>query len=127
MTGMKVVRGAKVEMMESKGKEFEKRGFDGTSVGVPNAVRLEAKVTSRSTKLNSFDGSSDFVFAIKVRKLTLKRDGTIKDKQVTKGAMFGIQKEGFKQDPLEGLSLQVDDEELLLDDIQGIDYVTSEG
>lgn len=125
ITGMKVVRGAKVEMMESKGKEFGKKiGFDGTSVGVPITVGLEVKATSKSTKLNSFDGSSDFVFAIKVRKLTLKRDGTIKDKQVTKGAMFGIEKEELKQDPLEGLSLQVDDEELCLDDIQNIDDAT---
>jgi hypothetical protein len=127
ITGMKVVRGAKVEMIESKGKEAgEKIGFNRTLAGVPITIGPEAKVTSKIAKLNSFDGSSDFVFAIKVRKLTLKRDGTIKHRQVTKGAMFGIEREEPAQDPLEGLSLQVDDEELCLDDIQNIDDVAHE-
>jgi len=108
ITGMKIVRGGRVETTDSKGhKVVAKLGFQGAAVGVPGSLGPEVEFSTMTSNSTSFDASSDFVLAIRLKKLTCKRDGRVRDENFTKGAMFGLESTGA--DGIDDIVIEVDE------------------
>lgn len=108
ITGIKIVRGANAKTCQnrSKGGETKVEADLTTISGAPIALGPEVNFRTESTTEMCFGGSSDFVFAYRVRKiLVAKKDSTIKrDKDYTKGAMLDSQVKLQDEDVLDILS-----------------------
>jgi hypothetical protein len=90
ITALKVVRGARAKsaLSRSLGAEL-KVGLDGTWTGAPAKFGPEVRVEWNDEESGSFDGSSDFVFAFRLRKVVVHRSGETTHVEYTKGAMHG--------------------------------------
>ncbi|KAK8072094.1 hypothetical protein PG996_005442 [Apiospora saccharicola] len=92
VVGVKTVTGARVSRSSGRTASAES-GFsvDAAAAGSPVAVSVgpEAAFSQSSRDTVSFDGSSDFVFAFRVRKLIVK-SREIVQKDENRGAMFGV-------------------------------------
>ncbi|KAF8866266.1 hypothetical protein BDZ45DRAFT_640399 [Acephala macrosclerotiorum] len=95
ITGLKVVIGAKAESHKSRslggklGVEVDGTIWSGGTVPVGGGPEIELK--NKRKEGTSWEGSSDFVFAFRVRKVRVeKKTGTVKyDDDKTDGAMLG--------------------------------------
>lgn len=85
ITGVKVVRGSEVSNRRVRGF-----GGDGTvGVGIPGGPT--ASIQRRVVNHQSFTGSSDFVFAYRLRKITLQRKhGQVRSADHVKGALYHL-------------------------------------
>ncbi|KAK7914365.1 hypothetical protein PG985_012068 [Apiospora marii] len=91
VVGVKTVVGARVSRSSGRTASAESGfGVDAAAVGspVPVSVGPEAAFSRSSRDTVSFDGSSDFVFAFRVRKLIVKSKEIVQ-KDENRGAMFG--------------------------------------
>jgi len=124
ITGLKVVRGGTVTRTNSEGhEEVAKLGFDGVPAAVPVKVGPEAQYSSQTKEITSFDSSSDFVFAIRLRKLTCSKDGKVRVEAYDKGAMLGQDDEPTNVDS-EGLVVNVAEEDAGLEDFKNMRTVS---
>jgi hypothetical protein len=90
ITGVKIARGADVALTRSReAGTHMKAGVNGTTAGAPVAVGPEVTVSSKNSETTSFGGSSDFVFAYRLREIYYEK-GQIKHKEHNKGALHGI-------------------------------------
>jgi hypothetical protein len=99
ITGVKIARGAEVGRKRREDIGWEGSvGFDATHMGVPVSTGPETSFSRRTVDDESFAGSSDFVFAYRLRRIYIRRKtGQIENADYIKGAMFH---EGNKK-PLE--------------------------
>lgn len=90
ITGIKIARGAEVALAKSKGAGAHMRvGVDGTPAGTPVAARPEITISSKDSEKTSYGGSSDFVFAYRLRKIFYEK-GQVRDDEYNKGALYGL-------------------------------------
>jgi hypothetical protein len=69
--------------------------------GIPVGGRPEIYGKVGNEKQVSWEGSGDFVFAFRVRRVKVSRDGEVRsDEDYTKGANFGVAKETANEPPL---------------------------
>lgn len=109
VTGVKVARGASVTSKTLNGYEaMLKAGIDGTTLtGVP--ISGGPKVETNSTKEQEvkFDNGSDYVFAYRVVKIQLSKDGNVKGhKDYVKGALFGTDEGMSNKEDLVGWGME---------------------
>ena len=87
ITGVKIARGADVEQARSKEAGTHlKVGVDGTTAGSPVAAGPEVTISSSKTETTSSKGSSDFVFAYRLREIYYSK-GKVKHREHNKGAL----------------------------------------
>jgi len=89
ITALKVVRGARAKsaLSQSLGAEL-KVGLDGTLTGAPARFGPEVHGEWNDRESGSFGGSSDFVFAFRLRKVVVHRSEEITHVEYTNGAMY---------------------------------------
>jgi len=89
ITAVKVARGARVKSAASQAFGAELNvGMDSTLTGTPVSFGPEVRTTWSSRESGSFGGSSDFVFAFRLRKVIVHRSGEITHAEYTKRAMY---------------------------------------
>lgn len=117
ITGVKIARGADVKQESSKEAGTHlKAGIDGTTTAAPVAVGPEVTISSSKSETTSSKGSSDFVFAYRLREIYYSK-GKFKHREHNKGALQdvgGSSTKGSTEDvsvipPLEVLGLAGDD------------------
>ncbi|KAG7289310.1 hypothetical protein NEMBOFW57_005677 [Staphylotrichum longicolle] len=94
ITGLKVIRGASARTLAGRsvggslGVEIDGTFWSGGSVPVSGGPEISATVSRRQG--TSWDGSSDFVLAYRVRKVKVSKKGAVrKAEDYTTGAMLG--------------------------------------
>ncbi|KAB8278136.1 hypothetical protein BDV30DRAFT_234084 [Aspergillus minisclerotigenes] len=87
ITGLKVVRGAKIKSAASRasGVDFKVR-VDMSGTGVPVNLGPEIATERKYRVRGSFESISDFVFAFRLRRIVVHRSGEITHAEYTKGA-----------------------------------------
>jgi hypothetical protein len=90
VTGIKIARNAAMEAQSDRSVEFSgETGVDGTPAGVPVQIGPKGSVTRAKEHVESFEGSSDFVFAYRIRVVYLDRKtGNVRSKDYVKGALY---------------------------------------
>lgn len=90
VTGVKIARGADVALAKSKEAGTHMRaGVDGTPGGIPGRAGPEVTISSKDSEKTSFGGSSDFVFAYRLRKIFYEK-GQVRNTEYNKGALYGV-------------------------------------
>lgn len=90
ITALKIVHGAKAEAKNERSIEGQLGAtLDGTPSGVPVSGGPGISGKRNDRNITSFEGSSDFVFAYRLRKVITHRSGDMSIADYTKGAMFG--------------------------------------
>lgn len=84
VTGMKIARGASLESSQSKKFGWKLR-FGFSHPGVPAEAGPKAGMTKSRSEEESFDGSTDFILAIRVKKICY-REGKLVTEEYNKGA-----------------------------------------
>ncbi|KAK4102095.1 hypothetical protein N658DRAFT_485477 [Parathielavia hyrcaniae] len=107
VTAVKIVRGASAETARARSRGVEVGvTLEGALVGgAPVSLGPELRAEKAGFESGSFEGSSDFVFAFRLRKIVVRR-GTaevVKNAQYTSGAMYDAD---VKQD---GVSFVLDE------------------
>lgn len=91
VTGVKIARGADVALAKSKeAGTYMRVGADGTPVGTPGAAGPEVTISLKSSEKTSFGGSSDFVFAYRLRKIFYEK-GQVRHDEYNKGVLYGLE------------------------------------
>lgn len=93
ITGVKIARGAHVTSKTTKAhQEMLKVGVDMTALtAVPVSGGPKMETSRTNERQVKFDGSSDYVFAYRVSKIRLRKDGKVKAQEdFNKGALFGV-------------------------------------
>ena len=93
VTGLKTVRGAKVASERKRGIGADAQvGIGGAAAGLP--IQLGPDLSGKVSKVDreSFGGSSDFVFAMRLREIFYQkgRQTGLMDKEYTKGAFYDL-------------------------------------
>ena len=95
ITAVKIARGASAKSARSVGRGVEGRvGLDGALLlgGAPVSLGPEVGVSWGRTEGGSFEGSSDFVFAFRLRRIAVQRKGgQVTHAEYVSGAMYGDQ------------------------------------
>jgi len=84
VTGMKIARGASLESSQSK-KFGWKLGFGFSHPGIPTEAGPRAGMTKSRSEGESFDGSTDFILAIRVKKISYREEKLVTE-EYNKGA-----------------------------------------
>jgi len=86
------VSGAVVKstLKEETSTDF-KLTVDATGAGAPVSVGPDMEVSSPKENINEFRGSSDFVFAFRLRKILVSKKGDIEDDDETEGTVLGAE------------------------------------
>lgn len=127
ITGMKIVRGGRMKSSGSTGGEtVVKLGFDGKPAGVPVTVGPDVEVSARTGQSDSFDASTDFVFALRLRKLTCKKNDSLRDEEFNKGAMFDLEGAKSEDDPMKNMIITAQDEIAVTEDFPDMPPVDDE-
>ena len=63
--------------------------MDATATGIPVSGGPKAKWTSKTNESVSFTGSSDFVFAFQLIKISSRNGDAITEADLNKGALYG--------------------------------------
>lgn len=89
ITAVKIARGARAQsaLHQTFGAELSV-GLDGTMTGAPLTFGPKVCGMHNVGESASFEGSSDFVFAFRLRKIIVHRSGKISHAEFTKGAMY---------------------------------------
>ncbi|KAH7165315.1 hypothetical protein EDB81DRAFT_710785 [Dactylonectria macrodidyma] len=95
ITGLKVVHGARADTFKSRATggllaaKSDMSSWSGGTIPIQSSLKVEGKVGNKSK--TTWEGSSNFVFAFRVRKIRVsKKTGTVKsDEDYKKGAFFG--------------------------------------
>ena len=104
ITGVRIARGAEVEQAHSKEAETHlKIGVDGTTAGSPVTAGPELNISSSAAESTSSKGSSDFVYAYRLREIYYSK-GRLRHREHNKGATLqglgGSSTEEGKEDSL---------------------------
>lgn len=102
ITGVMIARGAAVA--ETKSNEFGthmRAGFDGTPAGAPTGGGPEVTLSSKSADGVSYGGSSDFVFAYRLREIVYEK-GFMQSKPYHKGGLYVDEEDGAEAQNTEG-------------------------
>lgn len=94
VTGLKTVSGAKVKTLAARSRHgILGVDVDGTLLGgIPIAGGPEISGKREDKQQASWDGSSDFVFAFRVRRVKVSKHNEVKsDEDYTRGANFGLE------------------------------------
>ena len=87
ITGVKIARGAHVEQARSEGAGTHlKVGVDGATAVYPVAAGPEVTISSSNSETTSSKGSSDFVFAYRLREIYYSK-GKVRHREHNKGAL----------------------------------------
>ena len=93
VTGLKIVRGGKVNSAKLRGHgAVVSAGLDGTGIAVP--VEAGPEVAVRQQKQEDVEWSGDdFVFAYRVSRLKVSsRTRQVREEEYTRGALFGLER-----------------------------------
>lgn len=99
ITGIKIARGASVSTESSKGRSAQAElKADATSVGAPVDVGPEAGWESEKKRGISYGGSTDYIFAYQLTRMTPKKGTKNSRNQVhVEGAVFGKEEGGAEE------------------------------
>ena len=93
ITGVKIARGADVAVERYRELTGHVHGgIDGTAGGVPVSGGAEAKFRVHEKDNVTFHGSSDFVFAYRLREIYYEKGIKLRDKEFIKGALYDLDK-----------------------------------
>lgn len=128
ITGVKIARGADVEQARSEEAGTHLRiGVNGTTAGSPVAAGPEVSISSSGSETTSSKGSSDFVFAYRLREIYYSK-GKVKHREHNKGALqdlSGSSTEKSKGDVFVNLPLEILG--YAVEDVSGEDSAVSKG
>lgn len=112
ITGVKIARGASVKKNETQGIGGELSAtFDGTAAaGIPVQAGPKFSLDRKTEVVETFNGSSDFVFAYSLRKISVRWSGQVRTKQIAGGDLHGYDEDGMGDSS--------EEEELELGDIE---------
>lgn len=97
VVGIKAVSGSTVKQVLNKERSTDfKISIDAAQLGTPVSLGPEAVVSSSNSDILGFKGSSNFVFAFRIRKIIVDRDFQVLD----------------EDDEREGTALGLDDDEI---------------
>ncbi|KAI4159206.1 MAG: hypothetical protein LQ342_006789 [Letrouitia transgressa] len=97
ITAIKIAVGASTtkEKLRERGVHLQV-GVDGTAVGVPLGAGPNIEISKGKDTTISFDNSSDFVFAFRLREIYYSKK-SLKHRKYDKGNLFGLDQDGQKQ------------------------------
>lgn len=100
ITGIKIAQNAAVEVNVGQSIDVSATvGVDGSTTGVPIQIGPKATVARGTEHSESFDGSSDFVFAYRVRAIYVDRkSGAVTSKDQVKGALLDVEGGKYRTD-----------------------------
>ena len=127
VTGVKIARGAAVTSKRMIAYEGMLRvGLDATALtGVPISAGPGIQTLGRKERHVDFDGGSDYVFAYRVLKIRLRRDGSVKRlESFNKGALFGIDEDNGTQEELNTSFWTIEELDAASEELQGNDIVS---
>ena len=91
ITGIKVAIGASIMTSKLRNRGVNLQfGVDGTVMGAPIGIGPDIEVSNGQTQGVSFDHSSDFVFAFRLREITYAKKMQVKHREYNKGALLGL-------------------------------------
>ena len=127
VTGVKIARGAAVRsktMIEYGG--MLRVGLDATSLtGVPISGGPQIEKSEMKERLVRFDSGSDYVFAYRVVKIHLRRDGSVKRlEDFNKGALFGVDEGDSTKEELDVGCWRVEELSAASEELQGNDTIS---
>lgn len=91
ITGIKTVTGAKVKrtMHTSRSGEM-KVGLDGILTGAPVSLGPEVTLNKQDGESHSFEGSSDFVFAFRMKQIVVHKRQVVSSDDYVRGALYDV-------------------------------------
>lgn len=91
ITGIKVARGASVASRKAgEADATAKVGADATMIGAPVTLGPEVGFKKEKGRSVAYAGSTDYVFAYRLKRIRARRGGRFDDGDYTKGALFGM-------------------------------------
>ncbi|KAI0541389.1 hypothetical protein GGR58DRAFT_18215 [Xylaria digitata] len=91
ITGIKIAHGANIYSTRTKGLGGQFRvGGDATGTGVPITVGPLASLRKDQETSSSFNTSSAFVFAYRLREIYYQKGLKVRDKEFVKGALYDV-------------------------------------
>lgn len=87
ITGIKVARGASITKIRRNGLAIDASA--GISTGAQTSIGPSVSVEKMSMETESFGDSSDFVYAYRLRKISVNRQGKASSREVTGGELHG--------------------------------------
>ncbi|KAL6720846.1 hypothetical protein ACLMJK_002771 [Lecanora helva] len=92
ITGIKIARGASIASSKLRDRGINLQfGIDGTSAGIPFAAGPDIELGTGRGQDISFNTSSDFVFAFRLREIMYSKKKGIEHREFRKGALFGLE------------------------------------
>lgn len=89
ITGVKIAYGASSTMRRATEHGINLHvGVDGTSFGIPTSMGPNVSLERKDNETVAFDEADPFVFAIRLREITLTSSGEIKHRSHTDGALL---------------------------------------
>lgn len=100
VTGVKIARGASVTRLKTHSSSVGvQAGLSTDPSWVPCNVGLESEMSKHDSQSLSFEKSSDFVFAFRLRKITYDKKKPAKSESYNTGAMLGADDEMTSTEP----------------------------
>lgn len=97
ITGIKIARGASVDNRKtSEVGGNGKVGVDLTAVGAPVMLGPEAGFEKKRERIVAYAGSTDYVFAYRLKRIRARRGGKLEEGDYLKGALFELTDENDK-------------------------------
>lgn len=127
ITGVKIVRGAQVKETIERGFGGDTEvGVDATMVGVPVSVGPKLEASKENKREISFSGSSDFVFAYRLRKIRYREGKPLKQDEYVNGALLGRDEELGLGDAFPEFDIDMVEEDLSTDEGSRVDAVVDD-
>ena len=91
ITGIKIAIGASIVTTKLRNRGINLQfGVDGLMMGVPIGIGPDIVVSAGHAQGVSFDHSSDFVFAFRLREISYTKKMGVKHRDYSKGALFNL-------------------------------------
>ncbi|KAE9961835.1 hypothetical protein EG328_001517 [Venturia inaequalis] len=115
VTGIKIARGASISKTRQDG--FAINASAAISTGAQTSIGPSISIQKTSAETETFGNSSDFVYAYRLRKISVNRQGKASSKEVTGGELHGY-------GGSDGEESEEDEEpgEIESADVEGIDF-----
>jgi hypothetical protein len=134
ITGLKIVRGPGAVVTEKKTQEYGGRVGTGMSAAFGSSYIVDTGEMSGHQVRGqeaTFGGSSDFVFAYRLSRISFTKDDNqipvAKQERYTAGAMLGVKSERIAEDHVSEFMerLRVEGEDAVRRDLRGMESVTA--
>jgi hypothetical protein len=98
VVGLMIANGAEITVSQERSSGYSKNlSLDGTSVGVPLAVGPNAGYNRSSSMSHASVPTEPFILAYEIIRMRMKRDGTVKEHDENKWALFSDEESGCRE------------------------------